>query len=129
MTHSPVACRTNPSRTSSTASAGDIASRTVSWSYSASSGTAADDTLRPALSRNGRQRPPRPRIEVRQANASPEEAAAIAAAIEQFLRDTAPPPRPSAEPLNRWLRAGLFEGVGLAGDAPGPWGADPPRRA
>jgi len=33
------------------------------------------------MSRNGKQSPPRPRIEVRQANTSPEDAAAIAAAI------------------------------------------------
>ncbi|MEA2367476.1 MAG: hypothetical protein QOG41_1136 [Thermoleophilaceae bacterium] len=50
---------------------------------------------------------------MRQANASPEEAAAIAAAIEQFLRDTAParsgpPPR-----MNPWLHAALHEGVGI----------------
>jgi hypothetical protein len=43
------------------------------------------------MSRNGQHHPTRPRIEVRQP-ASPAEAAAIAAAIEQFLRDTAPPP-------------------------------------
>jgi len=75
------------------------------------------------LSRNGRQRPPRPRIELRQSGASPEEAAAIAAAIEQFLRDTAPPPGPTTETLNPWLRAALFEGVGLTADAPSPWRA------
>ena len=40
------------------------------------------------MTRNGKHRPPRPRIEVAQASATPEEAAAIAAAIEQFLRDT-----------------------------------------
>ena len=64
------------------------------------------------MSRNGKHRPSRPRIEIQQA-ASPEEAAAIAAAIEQFLRDTAPPPEP-AEPLSRWQRAALREAVGLA---------------
>jgi len=63
------------------------------------------------VSRNGRQRPRRPRIEIQQA-ASPEEAAAIAAAIEQFLRDTAPPPEPADE-LSRWGRTALREGVGL----------------
>jgi hypothetical protein len=73
------------------------------------------------MSRNGKHAPPRPRIEIRQAAAGPEEAAAIAAAIEQFLRDTAPAPAPSGEGLDPWLRAGLFEGVGLAADAPSPW--------
>ena len=65
------------------------------------------------MSRNGKHSPPRPRIEVRQANASPEEAAAIAAAIEQFLRDTAPRAAPAPEPPSRWLTAALREGVGL----------------
>jgi hypothetical protein len=77
---------------------------------------AGDDTLRREVSRNGKHSPPRPRIEVRQANASPEEAAAIAAAIEQFLRDTAPAPRPREEPVRGWLRAALLEGVGADPD-------------
>jgi hypothetical protein len=76
------------------------------------------------MSRNGRQSPPRPRIELSPASATPEEAAAIAAGIEQFLRDTAPPPAASGLDVSPWLRAGLFEGAGLAGDAPSPW-ADP----
>jgi hypothetical protein len=53
---------------------------------------------------------------VRQANASPEEAAAIAAAIEQFLRDTAPAPAAGSEPGSAWLRAALREGVGADED-------------
>jgi hypothetical protein len=63
------------------------------------------------VSRNGKQHPPRPRIEV-EGTASPEEAAAIAAAIEQFLRDTAPPPAPDGPAISPWLRAGLLEGTG-----------------
>ena len=63
------------------------------------------------MGRNGKQQPARPRIEVRQGSASPEEAAAIAAAIEQFLRDTAPPPEP-ARGLSPWLLASLAEGAG-----------------
>jgi hypothetical protein len=78
---------------------------------------AGDDTLRGEVSRNGKHSPPRPRIELRQANASPEEAAAIAAAIEQFLRDTAPPPTERGEVLSPWLRAALYEGVGADSDA------------
>ena len=58
--------------------------------------------------------------------ASPEEAAAIAAAIEQFLRDTAPVIEPPATPISRWARAGLFEGVGLPADGPSPWGDQHP---
>jgi hypothetical protein len=73
------------------------------------------------MSRNGSHHPPRPRIEVRSGAATPEEAAAIAAAIEQFLRDTAPPPAPADDALNPWLRAALYEGVGYPADAAGPW--------
>jgi hypothetical protein len=72
------------------------------------------------VSRNGKQRPARPRIELEGAAASPEEAAAIAAAIEQFLRDTTPPPAPAA--TSRWLRAGLFAGTGRDPSGPAPWG-------
>jgi hypothetical protein len=74
------------------------------------------------MSRNGKHAPPRPRIEVRQSTAGPEEAAAIAAAIEQFLRDTAPAPASGGEPVNPWARAALFEGAGREPDAPTPWG-------
>jgi hypothetical protein len=75
------------------------------------------------MARNGRHKPPRPRIELRQAaSATPEEAAAIAAAIEQFLRDTAPPPEP-APATSAWLGAALREGVGLDPGESSPWGA------
>ena len=67
------------------------------------------------MSRNGKHSPPRPRIEVRQSTASPEEAAAISAAIEQFLRDTAPAPEPAGPAVSPWLQAALREGVGLPG--------------
>jgi hypothetical protein len=54
----------------------------------------------------------RPRLELRGSSASPEEAAAVIAAIERFLRDTAPPPardeRPKPSP---WVLAALREGV------------------
>jgi hypothetical protein len=78
------------------------------------------------MSRNGKQQPGRPRIEMRPASASPEEAAAIAAAIEQFLRDTAPPPSAEDEAPSPWLRAALFEGAGLETEDPSPWGARQP---
>ena len=74
------------------------------------------------MGRNGRQHPGRPRIELRPGSASPEEAAAIAAAIEQFLRDTAPPPAPAGPLVSPWMRAGLFEGARLDPAAPSPWG-------
>jgi len=71
---------------------------------------------------NGRQTPQRPRIELRQASASPEEAAAIAAAIEQFLRDAAPPPAPPGPAASPWLRAGLYENAGLDPANANAWG-------
>lgn len=74
------------------------------------------------MSSNGSQHPARPRIEIKQAAASPEEAAAIAAAIEQFLRDTAPPPEPAATGMSPWLEAGLIEGTGREPGASAPWG-------
>ncbi len=73
------------------------------------------------MGRNGKHSPTRPRIEVRQP-ASPEEAAAIAAAIEQFMRDTAPPPEAGGRRMSPWLRAGLFAGTGRDAAGPSPWG-------
>jgi hypothetical protein len=70
--------------------------------------------------RNGKQSPPRPNIEIKTANASPEEAAAIAAALERFLWETAPGPR-LAE-VSRWQRAALREGVEARTQLGGHWG-------
>jgi hypothetical protein len=53
----------------------------------------------------------RPKIEIVQTSASPEEAAAVAAAIEQFMRATAPPPAPAEPPVSAWVRTALLEGV------------------
>ena len=43
---------------------------------------------------------------------SPEDAAAVIAAIERFLADTAVAAAPEAETVSGWLRAALHEGVG-----------------
>jgi hypothetical protein len=75
------------------------------------------------MSRNGSQRPARPRIEIRQAAASPEEAAAIAAAIEQFLRDCSPTQRAPQPQVSPWLRASMLENVGLDPAGAEPWGS------
>ena len=53
--------------------------------------------------------------------ASPEEAAAVVAAVQRFLRDTAPPPAPVAAHPSRWQRAALLEAVDRAPREPLPW--------
>jgi hypothetical protein len=55
--------------------------------------------------------------------ASPEEAAAIVAAVELFMRATAPAPAPPADAADPWLRAAILEGVERAGEADvlNPW--------
>lgn len=72
------------------------------------------------MTSNGRRRPSRPSLEVVAPGASSEETAAIAAALEQFLHDTAPAPAALAESISPWERASLTEGVGLGG--PTQWG-------
>ena len=52
----------------------------------------------------------RPRLELRGSSATPEEAAAVMAAVEQFLRDTAPPPAPDTQP-SPWITAARREAV------------------
>lgn len=69
--------------------------------------------------RNGR--PPRPRIEVPPA-ADPREAAAVVAAVEQFLAETAPAPAASSLPVDPWQRAALLEGVRAKDAFASPWG-------
>lgn len=78
------------------------------------------------MTRNGQHRPARPRIEIRQAAATPQEAAAIAAAIEQFLRDTAPAPAAPARHMNPWQRAALYENARLDPSNANPWGDGEP---
>lgn len=108
------------------ASSAEIAASTESWSKTGISGTPRRYSPA-AMGRNGKHAPPRPRIEVRQSVAGPEEAAAIAGAIEQFLRDTAPAPAaPGGPGLDPWQRAGLFEGVGRDAADPSPWGEQEP---
>lgn len=53
----------------------------------------------------------RPRLSIVAPGASPEEAAAVVAAIEQFLRATAPPRATPAPEPDRWQQAALQEGV------------------
>jgi hypothetical protein len=74
-------------------------------------------------SRNGKGQPPRPRIEIQGASATPAEAAAIAAALERFLWETAPAPGPAE--VSRWQQAALSEGVGSRSGVGTAWGIAP----
>jgi hypothetical protein len=71
------------------------------------------------VARNGHRRQRRPRIELTTPATSPGEAAAVTAAVERFLAETAAPAAPGGEPESPWLRAALCEGVEKA--SPG-WG-------
>jgi hypothetical protein len=62
----------------------------------------------------------RPKLELVTPAASPEEAAAVIAAVERFLRDHAPPPAPP-EPSSGWVRAARLEGIEREPDIH-PWG-------
>jgi hypothetical protein len=53
----------------------------------------------------------RPKLELIAPSASPAQAAAIVAALERFMRDTAPVLAPSEEAPDPWLRAAMLEGV------------------
>ena len=64
----------------------------------------------------------RPQLELIAPAASPEEAAAVIAAVEQFLRDTAPPLVTEAPAVDPWLRAALLEQTGREPDGPAPRG-------
>ena len=64
----------------------------------------------------------RPKLEIVAPSASPEEAAAVVAALERFMRDHTPPPAPAEPPRNPWQRAALYEGVGREPSGPSPWG-------
>lgn len=72
------------------------------------------------MARNGRQSPPRPRIEIESATAEPDEAAAIAAALERFLWETAPAPQPAE--TSRWQRTALREAVEARSELGAGWG-------
>jgi hypothetical protein len=65
----------------------------------------------------------RPKLELIAPSASPSEAAAIVAALERFMRDTAPRLVPPGERLDPWTRAAMLEGVARESpaDVPDPW--------
>ena len=51
----------------------------------------------------------RPSPELFGSSATPEDAAAWMAAVEQFMRDTTPPPAPVEPGPSPWVRAALLE--------------------
>jgi hypothetical protein len=65
----------------------------------------------------------RPRLELIAPSASPAEAAAIVAALERFMRDTAPPLAPATQGSDAWTRAAMLEGTTRQppGDERDPW--------
>ncbi len=64
----------------------------------------------------------RPRLTIVAPSASPEEAAAVVAALERFMRETAPAPVAEGPRVDRWTRTALLEGVAREFDAPAAWG-------
>lgn len=65
----------------------------------------------------------RPQLKLIAPSASPEEAAAVVAAVERFMRATAPALAPQKEGLDPWRQAAILEGVSREhrGDVPDPW--------
>jgi hypothetical protein len=63
----------------------------------------------------------RPKLKIVAPSASPEEAAAVIAALERFMRATAPSPVAPAPRQNAWQRAALYEGVGHDAALPSHW--------
>jgi hypothetical protein len=64
----------------------------------------------------------RPQLTIVAPSASPEEAAAVVAALERFMRETAPAAVVAAPRVDRWTRTALLEGVQEAAEAPTAWG-------
>jgi hypothetical protein len=62
----------------------------------------------------------RPQLRIVAPAASPEEAAAVVAALERFMRETAPTPAPAPPPVSGWVRAARREAV-ERGPRPGLW--------
>ena len=79
------------------------------------------------MGRDGERRPPRPRIEILSSGASASEAAAVVAAIERFLADTAPAPAAEGPAISPWARAALEDGIAARQVSGYAWGQAPQR--
>jgi len=64
----------------------------------------------------------RPQLKIVAPAASPEEAAAVVAALERFMRETAPVVVAAEPVVDRWTRTALLEGVGREDDGLAAWG-------
>jgi hypothetical protein len=63
----------------------------------------------------------RPQLTIVAPNAAPEEAAAVVAALERFMRETAPVPAPPPARRDAWQQAALHENILRAPEMPPPW--------
>jgi len=63
----------------------------------------------------------RPKLSIVAPNVDPEEAAAVVAAVERFMRETAPAPADPPRAQNPWQQAALHEGVHRQPSQPVPW--------
>ncbi|HTZ85210.1 MAG TPA: hypothetical protein VMB05_00950 [Solirubrobacteraceae bacterium] len=65
----------------------------------------------------------RPHLQLIAPSASPEEAAAVVAALERFMRATTPTLAPPAPEIDPWQSAAILEGVEreTAADLADPW--------
>jgi hypothetical protein len=63
----------------------------------------------------------RPKLSIVAPGASPEEAAALVAALERFMRETAPRLAPAAAERDPWQQAALQEGVAREPQLQPPW--------
>jgi hypothetical protein len=63
----------------------------------------------------------RPKLSIVAPNVSPDEAAAVIAAVERFMRDTAPAPVAAPPRQNPWREAALREGVARQPAESLPW--------
>lgn len=63
----------------------------------------------------------RPKLTIVAPSATAEEAAAVVAALERFMRETAPTPAPPAPARDPWQQAALLEGVQRQPEPPLPW--------
>jgi hypothetical protein len=68
----------------------------------------------------------RPQLQIVAPGASPAEAAAVVAALERFMRETAAPAVPDEPRPPAWLRSALLEGVNREDDGLTAWGGAHP---